>query len=167
MSSNSGSGKTQEQLTKLVLMGLFTGLLAAFAPSRKNQRPLNLTALDFTMLGLATFRTGRMIAFDAVTAPIREPFAETVEDSSGAGMTTEAQGTGARKVIGELLTCPVCAGTWAAAGMVYGLRVAPGPTRLFMAILSAAGATEVITNAVDAMHWTAQLKRGKAGEELE
>ena len=165
MSADSGSAELQERLTKIALIGIFTSLLAAFAPGRRNRQPLDLSSLDFAMLGLASFRVGRMTAYDAVTEPIREPFAETVEDPSGAGMTTEAQGTGAQKVIGELLTCPICVGTWAAAAMVYGLRVAPGPTRLFMSIMSAAGATEVLSNAVDALHWTAQVKRGQAGEQ--
>jgi hypothetical protein len=152
------STTTQERLTKLGLMGLFTALLAAFAPSRE-KRPLTLSPLDFTMLSLAVFRLGRMTAFDKVVEPIREPFAETVEDESGAGMTTEATGSGPRKVLGELLTCPICAGTWIAAGLVYGLRILPSPTRLLIAIFSAAGATEIASNAVDAMHWTAQRQR--------
>jgi hypothetical protein len=164
MPSNAGSAVYQERLTKLALMGLFSGLLAAVAPGRKTQHPLNLSSLDFAMLGLATFRMGRLTAYDLLTEPIREPFAETVEDPTGAGMTTEPQGAGARKVLGELLTCPICAGTWAAAGMVYGLRIAPAPTRLFMAIMSAAGATEVLNGAVEAMEWTAQAQREEAGE---
>jgi len=164
MPSNSGSSETQERLTKLALMGLFSGLLAAFAPSRKDKQ-LNFSALDFSMLGLASFRVGRMTAYDAVVEPLREPFTETVEDESGAGMTSEAAGSGTRKVLGELLTCPICAGTWAAAAMVYGVRIAPGPTRLFIAIMSAAGATEVINSAVEAMHWTAQVRRGEAGDQ--
>lgn len=164
MPSNSGSSETQERLTKLALMGLFAGLVAAFAPGRRTQHPLDLSSLDFTMLGLATFRMGRLTAYDEVTEPIREPFAETVEDPSGAGMTTEPQGTGVRRVLGELVTCPICVGTWAAAAMVYGLRVAPAPTLLFMAIMSAAGATEVLNSAVEAMEWTAQVRRDEAGE---
>jgi uncharacterized protein DUF1360 len=164
MPSNAGSSETQERLTKLALMGLFSGLIAAIAPARKTQYPLNLSSLDFAMLSLATFRIGRLAAYDVITEPIREPFAETVEDPSGAGMTTEPQGTGAQKVLGELITCPICVGTWAAAAMVYGLRVAPAPTRLFMAIMSATGAAEVLNNASEAMEWTAQLKRDEAGK---
>ncbi|CAN5715059.1 hypothetical protein BH24CHL4_BH24CHL4_22790 [soil metagenome] len=164
MSLNSGSSQTQERLTKLALMGLFSGLIAALAPGRKSRLPPNLSSLDFTMLGLAAFRMGRMTAYDVVAEPVREPFVETVEDPSGAGMTTEPKGTGARKVVGELMSCPICAGTWAAGGLVYGLRVAPAPTRLFLAIMSAAGVAEVLNSAVEAMQWSAQVKREEVEE---
>ena len=151
-----------ERVTKLALMGLFTGLLAALAPARKsNAAPY--TALDAGLLGFATFRAGRMLAYDEVAEPLREPFAETVEDDSGAGLTTESKGQGARKVIGDLLTCPICAGTWAAAAMVYGLRVAPGPTRLLIAIFGAAGIAELLNGTVEAMQWNAEVKRKEAG----
>jgi hypothetical protein len=163
VSSESRAKVYQERATKLALMGIFSGLLAAFAPGRGSRQALTASALDIAMLGLASFRMGRMTAYDAVAEPIREPFAETVEDVSGAGMTTEAQGEGPRKVLGELLTCPICAGTWAAAGMVYGLRVAPGPARLFVTIMSAAGATELLNGAVEALEWSAQANRQRAG----
>ncbi len=154
--------RTSERATKLALMGVFTGILAAVAPARKsNASPL--TALDAGLRSFATFRAGRMLAYDEVAEPLREPFAETVEDDSGAGLTTESKGQGSRKVIGDLLTCPVCAGTWAAAGMVYGLRIAPGPTRLLITIFGAAGAAELLNGTVEALQWHAQVQRKEAG----
>ncbi|MGD9714023.1 MAG: DUF1360 domain-containing protein [Thermomicrobiales bacterium] len=164
MSTGNHSGDRQERVTKLALIGVFTGLLAVFAPSRKSKTALNISTLDAAMLSLSAFRVGRMTAYDLVAEPLREPFAETIDDPSGAGQTTTSVGEGARKVIGDLLTCPICAGTWASAGMVYGLRLAPGPTRLAMAIFSAAGAAELLNGAVEAMEWSAQHNREKAGE---
>ena len=87
----------------------------------------------------------------------------TFEVQSGAGLTTESKGRGSRKVIGDLLTCPVCAGTWAAAGMVYGLRIAPGPTRLLITIFGAAGVAELLNGSVEALQWHAEVQRNEAG----
>jgi hypothetical protein len=39
----------------------------------------------------------------------------------------------------ELISCPICAGAWVAAGLVYGLRIAPRFTGAPLAIMSAVG----------------------------
>src|ERR687885_2571998 len=110
----------QTRATKLTLISIFVGILGTFAGRlvRREDR-LHLRSFDLLMLGLSTFRMGRMIAFEGVAAPLREPFTETTPDSSGAGQTVVARGRGVRHVLGELVSCPICAGTWVAAGLVY------------------------------------------------
>jgi hypothetical protein len=157
--------RRHEQATYLTLIGLFLGLFAAFAARvRGRDEPLELRSLDLALLGLATERAGRLAAYDRVTAPLRAPFTETEPDSSGAGATVEARGTGAQKAIGELLSCPTCVGTWVAALLVYGLQVAPGPTRLFMAILAATGLAELLDSANEALSWTGRAARTQASQ---
>jgi hypothetical protein len=39
---------------------------------------VQVTPLDLVMLGLATYRSGRLIAYERVAAPLREPVTETV-----------------------------------------------------------------------------------------
>jgi Protein of unknown function (DUF1360) len=73
------------------------------------------------------------------------------------------QGGGVRAALGELGTCPVCNGTWIAAAFVYGLRVAPKPAGIILAIMSTAGAREVLDAAGEAMQWTGQAKRIERG----
>jgi hypothetical protein len=111
------------------------------------------------MLGLSSFRIGRMIAFEGVAAPLREPFTDTRPDGSGAGQTVVASGTGFRRVLGELVSCPICLGTWVAAALVYGLQLSPRPTRLLMAVMSTTGVAELVYSITEALDWTARAAR--------
>jgi hypothetical protein len=150
---------TRERATYLTLIGIFWGLFLAFLPRRGERRPLELGPLDLTMLGLATFRLGRLASYERVLQPLREPFTEVEPDETDVGENTVAEGSGVRKALGELFSCPICTGTWAAAFLVYGLRIAPGPTRLFLAIMSATGIAEFTNSLVEDLHWTARMAR--------
>jgi hypothetical protein len=115
------------------------------------------------LIALATFRAGRIAAYARVTEPLRAPVTETVPDEYNAGENVVAEGTGVRKAIGELASCPLCVGTWVATSLVYGLRVAPGPTRLVASILGVSGGAELLDAAVEAMSWTGQAARKRSG----
>jgi hypothetical protein len=118
----------RERAAYVTLVGLFLGVFAAFSRREKDERePLRLAPLDLALLGLATFRGGRIAAYDRVTEPLRAPVTETQPDEYGASENVVAAGSGVRKAIGELVSCPTCVGTWIAAGLVYGLRIAPRP----------------------------------------
>jgi hypothetical protein len=80
-------------------------------------------------------------------------------------MTVVPRGTGVRAAIGELICCPICAGTWVAAGLVYGLHFFPEMTRTFLAIMSSIGAAELFNAATEMMEWTGQLARELGGTE--
>jgi hypothetical protein len=157
-----GAARRQEYETKVALIGLFLALIAAIAPRRrKDEQPIG--ALDWAMLSLASLRAGRLLSYDLVTEPIREPFTETKPDPSGAGDTVVPQGKGVRGTFGELISCPTCSGTWAAAIMATFLRFAPGPARLFMAIVGATGIAELLNALLEALQWTAQAERKEVG----
>lgn len=155
--------KRQERAAYVTLIGIFLGLFAAFSKREQGQNmPLKLTGLDLTMLGLTSFRTGRLAAYDLVTEPLRQPFTEIQPDSYGSSETTVAEGSGVKKAFGSLIACPTCTGTWIAAFLVYGLRVAPGPTRLFLAFMSAAGLAEILDSANEALFWAGRAERKEA-----
>jgi hypothetical protein len=161
-----GVQKQQEQGTYLSLIGIFLAIFAVFAKREQDRHTQSApTGLDLVMLGLSTFRAGHLISHDQVTEPLRAPFTRTEPDSYGTSEDTVPDGSGARKAIGSLLACPTCIGTWAAAAMVYGLRVAPAPTRLFLAIMSAAGLAEMLTSANEALSWTGSAERKQAKPE--
>lgn len=155
----------QTRATKLTLISVFLGVLATFA-SRVVRRETDLTLkpFDLLLLGLSSFRMGRMIAFEGVAAPLREPFTETRADDSGAGQTVVAAGEGVRHVVGELMSCPICAGTWVAAGLVYGLHLMPRPTRVLLAIMSTTGVAELCYSVTEALDWTARSARRNCGQ---
>jgi hypothetical protein len=147
----------------LGLVGLFLSAFGAVATAR-TRKPLAVSPLDLAMLGLSTFRLGRMVAYDTVLHPFREPFTETVPDGTGAGLTVEPEGHGVRRAIGELLSCPTCAGTWIAALQVYALQVAPGPARLLVTMMAAVGLAELLGSVQEALGWSGLVARQEAGE---
>ena len=154
----------ERRATYLTLTGLFLALFAAFAMRERGGRKVfDLGPLDLLMLGLATFRLGRLAAYDKVTETLRLPFTRTTRDSSGAGDTVVPKGRGVRRAIGELISCPICAGTWIGAALVYGLDIVPRPTRAFMAIMSAIGLAELLNAATEALSWSGQAAREEAG----
>jgi hypothetical protein len=157
----------KEYAAKMSLIGIFLAIFVAFASrrpfTRKYQSELKLGPFDIALLGVSTFRLGRLAAFDTVAEPIRRPFTRTVRDESGAGETVEPRGTGIQRAIGELISCPICAGTWIAAALVYGLHLLPGPTRVFMTIMGSIGFAEMLNALTEALSWISQAARRLAG----
>ena len=154
----------ERRATYIGLTGLFLSIFTAFAlREEREDEDLNLRPFDLALLGFATFRLGRLAAYDKVTEWLREPFTETKPDPSGAGETVMPEGTGVRQALGELISCPTCAGTWIAAILVYGLNIAPRPTRVFLAIMSATGIGELLDASAEALSWSGQAARKESG----
>lgn len=150
----------EERATYLGLIGTFTGLLAAVAWSQRHkQAAFALAPADMALLGLATYRAGRLAAYDRVTEPLRAPVTETVPDEYDAGENVVAEGAGMQKALGELVSCPTCVGTWAAAGLLYGMQIAPVPTRALAGILAVSGLAEILDAGVEALTWSGQSAR--------
>jgi hypothetical protein len=126
------------------IMGTFAGLLAgAGALGRALDRdPQCQTALDFAVLGLASFKAARTLASDEVTSFLRDPF---VRGYAHEGEGEEpVQGGGMQQAIGELVTCTRCVGTWAAAGLASAQILAPRVGRLLTWSFAAAGANDFL-----------------------
>jgi len=157
--------KTQEQATYLALSGAFLALFGLFSSRRRRKRDLErLSSRDLVMLGFAVYRLGHLISFDKVTEPLRQPFTETKMDDFGAAMTVEPRGEGVRRALGELISCPICSGTWVAAVLVYALNLFPGPARVFTTIQGAIGFGEVLHSMTEALSWTAARARKEVGK---
>lgn len=120
-------------------MGVYTGMVAALAGLAKaTRRPIpSPSPWDVAVLAGATHRLSRLIARDPVTSPLRAPFTEFHGTQGPAELKEEVRGAGARKVIGELLTCPFCTGMWISTGLCAGLVFAPNATRLAASGLTA------------------------------
>lgn len=122
----------------------FVGLMAAYgsavavgvAAARKRPLPERVSAGDIAVLSVATHKLSRLLAKDPVTSPLRAPFTRFEGTSGEAELQEDVRGTGARKAMGELVTCPFCIGQWVATGFVFGLVFAPRATRLVAAMLT-------------------------------
>jgi Protein of unknown function (DUF1360) len=126
-----------------VIMGSFAGLLgAAGAIGRLLDRdPQCQTALDFVVLGGASFKAARTLARDEVTSFVRQPF---VRGEAHTGEGEEPVEGGMAQAIGELVTCTRCVGTWTAAGLASAQILAPRFGRLLTWSLAAAAANDFL-----------------------
>jgi hypothetical protein len=121
------------------MVGVFHAGFAAFLLARKNaKRPLpeRIDLRDILLLGIATHKLSRVITRDRIMSFVRAPFTRR-EKSAGAGEVEEQpRGTGVRKAVGELLTCPYCIGTWISSALLYGFIIKPRYTRVFASIFA-------------------------------
>lgn len=161
-------GLLQEYATKTVLTLTFFAILISVIwwarDTGKGLEFFRLGVLDVVLVGFATVRLGRLVAYSHVMEPLRAPFTVTIPDETGAGETVDARGTGVRYAIGQLLSCPICVGTWCAAFLVYGLYIFPGPTHIFIYMTAAIGIAELLNALVEALSWSGQLTRTRTGE---
>lgn len=171
MESEPGRSKRVEYTTKVFLTTFFLGSVALFVWWRSsNGQPLaefRPSTTDLILLAFATLRMGRMIAYDLVMEPLRRPFTRTVKDETGAGDTVEPRGEGVQQAIGQLISCPICAGTWASAFLVFLFYAWPEPARIFITILAVIGAAEVLNAVVEYWCWAGQYGRVRAGAILQ
>jgi hypothetical protein len=136
------------------IMGVFGGGLAlAGGLSRVLGRdPQCQTPLDLVVLSAASFKASRTLARDEVTSFLRAPF---VEGEAHEGDEEPVDTGDFHQVIGELITCSRCAGTWAAAGLATTQILAPRFGRLLTWSLGVAGINDFLQAAFAAMARTA------------
>jgi hypothetical protein len=99
------------------------------AAARRRRLPARIEPGDFVLMSLAAHKLSRVVTKDKVTSAIRSPVAVRKGDGAPGEVDDAPRGSGPRKAIGELLTCPFCFDAWAAAGFVVGLVHAPRLTR--------------------------------------
>lgn len=92
---------------------------------------------DVLVGAAATHRLSRLVARDPVTSPLRAPFTRLEGTAGPAELKEQVRGDGARRTLGELLTCPFCTGMWVATGLSAGYVFAPRATRLAASGLAA------------------------------
>ena len=113
------------------LMGLYGAAVTAGAVAlRRRGRPLpQVRAFDIALVGVATHKLARRMSKDSVTSPLRAPFTRYEGVSGPAELKEGARGSGFRKAVGEMVSCPFCLSQWVATGFTFGLLTAPRATR--------------------------------------
>ena len=99
---------------------------------------------DVVLVSLATFKASRLLAKQTVTAPLRAPFTEFTGPGGPGEVNVRGTGTGWRRSVGELLSCPFCLDVWLATGSTVALRLAPGPTRVALSTLASVGLADML-----------------------
>ena len=119
----------------MVWAGLLTALLRGTAPAGKPAPAL----AELPVLGLATFSLTKALTKEKVGVWARKPLVEPGDDGD-----RHPRGKGVRYVLGELVTCPRCLGTWSSLGLV-GLRVArPREGRIVAGVLATSALNDIM-----------------------
>jgi hypothetical protein len=136
----SGYADTHEPLRAYALLAAaFNGGLAAGLASaqRRGRLPERLDAGDVVLLGVATHKIARLLAKDSVTSFARAPFVHLEEKTGTNSLREQPRGTGMRRAIGELISCPECVGHWVAGCLVVSSLHAPRVTRVVASLYAA------------------------------
>jgi hypothetical protein len=128
-------------------------------------RVLSLGLLDWLILGFAVFRLARLISFDTVMQTYRSPFVKIVPHDSGMNDDVQARTDvpAWREVVGELLACPICTGTWASGLLVSLWLFVPVYGRLLAGVLSVTGLMEILFAIFEQQQWAGELRRIECG----
>ncbi len=143
-----------------LLIALYNALFGGFILLyRKWQHPLqSLTALDLSLLGLATLRASKLVSEDEITSILREPVLNEVDGHK------VPQGRGLRNSLGKLILCPTCTGTWVAAFFTYSLYLWPKYTRPFLAVMAASGMSQTSDALLSLVYTDRDLMRAAKDE---
>lgn len=131
-------------LALLAAYGSFVGLLAWLVHRSRRPLPARPSWSDLALSTVATHKLSRLIAKDPVTSPLRAPFTRFAGTSGEAELAEEVRGSGPRKALGELLTCPFCVGQWVATAFAFALVLMPRPTRLVEGIFCSLAGADVL-----------------------
>jgi hypothetical protein len=126
--------------------GLFGGGLVA-AMRRGHVLPERVDPADIALYGVATHRLSRLLSREKVTRFVRAPFTDVDEDRPAPPAELSEhprEATGARRAMGELVTCTMCMDQWIAAGFVVGHVWAPRATRITASALAVKSVADVL-----------------------
>ena len=112
-------------------------------------------------LPLAVMRASITVSENEVMSWLRAPFCVTAPDDCGAGLSVSPK---PGSVIGALLACPICAGTWCALVLVALYALLPSVGTVAIVVLGAAGASELLYYAKERQSWSARLARAQDGQ---
>jgi hypothetical protein len=120
-----------------VLIGTYlSGVAAAATLVRRRGAVTTMGPGDIALLAAGTHKLARVATQEKVTRPMREPFTDTVEEPDGT-VAEQPKDSGARRAVGELVTCPFCLSVWIATALTTLFLVAPRGARLALGGLTA------------------------------
>jgi hypothetical protein len=153
------AGGTEKPLASyaglMAVYGAYAGGLALLV--RRRGLPERVPAADIALLAASTYKVSRLVTRDKVTSPVRAAFTRFEEEAEASEVNESPRGTGPRRAVGELLTCPFCISQWVATTFLGGPLVAPRPTRAVASLFAALTAS-------DGLQWgMAALKKRAEG----
>ncbi|CAL9648690.1 DUF1360 domain-containing protein [Streptomyces sp. Tu 3180] len=117
-------------------------LFTVVARRRGVRLPDTVPPWDLVLLATATFRGSRLLSKDKITSFLRAPFTRREREAEAGEVMDEPRGNGARRAVGDLVSCPFCTSAWVAGGLVCTYACAPRAARLLCAGLTAVTAAD-------------------------
>lgn len=126
-------------------LGAYAGLTAVFVAgfggalwhaASRDRLPKRPDLFDLALLGVASHKLSRLVTMDEVTSFARAPFVEVSLGEDG-DIEETPRGTGPRRALGELVSCPSCVGQWLTAVLFVGHLWAPRTTSAVSSIFVA------------------------------
>lgn len=117
----------------------WAGMLAALLGATARDAKPGPSGTELPVIGLATFTLTKALSKEKVGVWAREPLVEPADDGN-----RQPRGRGVRYVLGELVTCPRCLGTWTSLGLVGLQVVRPREGRIVARILAAAAINDIL-----------------------
>lgn len=111
---------TDQYFWNVVFLLFFGGLvvMGSIILETESRIPwMELSATDYLLITLATWRTTRFFVYDGMTKFIREQFWDLKK--VGRGFELEKPKFGPRRTIADLLSCPWCFSVWSAAMVIF------------------------------------------------
>lgn len=143
----------------LAIMGVYlagVGGLGVLLRRRGHVLPERVGLADLALVTVATHKLSRLLAKDPVTSPLRAPFTRFAGTSGPAELQEKVRGSGFRRAVGALVTCPFCLAVWVATGFGFSLLFAPKATRFAASILTAVAGADVLHLAYGALEQKAE-----------
>lgn len=122
-------------------------------------------ALQVIVFCLGASLVGRAIAYLTIFEWLRAPFTVVVPHSSGAGEDVHPRSDKGPviEVIGSWVSCPICAGTWGALGIVLFYSLFPEQGWIMAVVLAAGSVGSFITRSIELIEWTAHCQHETCG----
>ncbi|ORV85296.1 hypothetical protein AWC11_20345 [Mycobacterium interjectum] len=137
----------------LAIYGALVALAGVIAAATGRTLPERWSVQDLLTVTIGTHKLARTVSKDAVTSPLRAPFARYAGSGGPAEVMEETRhGSALRHSLGELLTCPFCLDMWVATAFVIGLIFAPRPTRLVAGTFTALAGADFLQLAYARAH---------------
>lgn len=125
-------------LVVLAIYGALVAFTTLVAAATGRKLPERWRTQDLIIVACGTHKLSRSLSKDAVTSPLRAPFAHYAGTGGPAEVQEETRhASQLQHSIGELLTCPFCLDMWVATAFVIGLIFAPRLTRLIAGCFTA------------------------------
>lgn len=141
----------------LLAYGTLVALAAVLAAATGRTLPRQWSTKDLLIVTLGAHKLSRTLTKDAVTSPLRAPFAHYAGTGGPAEVMEETRHSSQlRHSLGELLTCPFCLDMWVVTGFVVGLVFAPRLTRLVAGTFTALAGADFLQLAYATAQQSAQ-----------